>query len=237
MLPVFESCGLRGLSIGQHIEIGYVPPGEAPTHQQQLDWLPTRVEDLDEVGGRLTVAWPTDHERRLIAVATGGALAVSASTPSDAMYSAQVVVEDVSNTGVPLLLLKLDGAWQRIQRRSAVRLDVVVRPRAAARMIDEVRKQLRLELSNISAGGVQVRSRDELHHGDLVELEFELLGMVGELPVQARVRRVERQDRPASVIWQAGCEFEGVPRRVIDRIVQFIFAQQRAVARVRRSAP
>jgi c-di-GMP-binding flagellar brake protein YcgR len=237
MLPVSESCGLRGLSIGQHIEIGYVRSGGAATHQQQLDWLPTRVEDLDEVGGRLTVAWPTDHERRLIVVTTGEALSVSASTPSDAMYSAQVVVEHASKSGVPLLLLKLDGAWQRIQRRSAVRMDMVVRPRAAAHIVDEVRKQLRLELSNISAGGVQVRSKDELHHGDLVELDFELTGMVGELHVQARVRRVDRQDRPTSVIWQAGCEFEGVQRRVIDRIVQFIFAQQRAVARVRRSAP
>jgi c-di-GMP-binding flagellar brake protein YcgR len=237
MLPVFESCGLRGLSIGQHIEIGYVRSGGAATHQQQLDWLPTRVEDLDEVGGRLTVAWPTDRERRLIVVTTGGALSVSASTPSDAMYSAQVVVEQVSKSGVPLLLLKLDGAWQRIQRRSAVRMDVVVRPRASARIVDEVRKQLRLELSNISAGGVQVRSQDELHHGDLVELDFELTGMVGELHVQVRVRRVDRQERATSVIWQAGCEFEGVQRRDIDRIVQFIFAQQRAVARVRRSAP
>jgi c-di-GMP-binding flagellar brake protein YcgR len=237
MLPVSDSCELRGLAIGQHIEIGYLRSGEGSTHKQQLDWLPTRVEDLDEIGGRLTVAWPTDHERRLIVVATGGALSVSASTPSDAMYSAQVVVERVSKSGVPLLSLKVDGAWQRIQRRSAVRLDVAVRPRVATSIVDEVRKRLRLEVANISAGGVKVRSQDELHAGDLLELDFELVGLPGELHVQARVRRVNRQQRGTSIIWNAGCEFEGVSRRVVDRIVQFIFAQQRAVARFRRSAP
>jgi c-di-GMP-binding flagellar brake protein YcgR len=237
MPPVSESAGLRGLAIGQRIEVGYVRSSSGSTPQHEIDWLPTRVEDMDEAGGRLTVAWPTDHERRLIPVTTGAALSVSASTPSDAMYSAHVLIERVSKEGVPLLMLKLDGAWQRIQRRNAVRVSVAVRPRIAVHILNQVRKPLRLAVTNISAGGVQVRSQDELHSGDHLELAFELIGMEGELEVQARVRRVYRQERGTLSLWEAGCEFEGMSRRVVDRIVQFIFAQQRAVARVRRSAP
>jgi len=48
--------------------------------------------------------------------------------------------------------------------------------------------------------------------------------------VRARVRRVFQRER----IWEAGCEFEGVSEKVTERIVQFIFVQQRALLRLQR---
>jgi c-di-GMP-binding flagellar brake protein YcgR len=97
-------------------------------------------------------------------------------------------------------------------------------------------KALRLGVTDISASGVQVRSQDELRVGDLVDLAFELSGIDEEVSVKARVRRVYRHDRgPAmAAVWDGGCQFEGLPDRLGQRIVQYIFAQQRAVARARR---
>jgi hypothetical protein len=57
----------------------------------------------------------------------------------------------------------------------------------------------------------------------------------GELEVKLQVRRVERSDHGSLPIWDAGCAFVDLPARTADQIVQFIFAQQRALARARRS--
>jgi c-di-GMP-binding flagellar brake protein YcgR len=88
-------------------------------------------------------------------------------------------------------------------------------------------RDLRLGVTNISATGVQVRSQDELTPGDRLQLAFELMGIDEEIVAQAQVRRVQRHER----VWDAGCVFDGLPDRLESRIVQFIFAQQRAIAR------
>jgi c-di-GMP-binding flagellar brake protein YcgR len=111
---------------------------------------------------------------------------------------------------------------------------VAIRPRIAARLIGDTQKSLRLGVTNISAGGVQLRSQDELRLGDHLRLAFDLMGMDEEIEVEARVRRVYRLERGASSVWDAGCEFESMSGRLVERIVQFIFAQHRALARARR---
>jgi c-di-GMP-binding flagellar brake protein YcgR len=135
---------------------------------------------------------------------------------------------------VPLLTVRLDGAWQRAQRRSDVRLGVAIKPRLAARLDGETRQPLRVGIVNISAGGVQLRSQDAVSAGERIELAFELMGIAGELRLTARVQRVERQDRGSLPVWEAGCVFEALADRTAQRIVQFIFAQQCALARARR---
>ncbi len=116
---------------------------------------------------------------------------------------------------------------ERMQRRNAVRQRVAVRPRVAQTVYGSARRPLRLGVINVSATGLQLRSQDELRPGDLVELAFEL---DGEVYVHARVKRVQRAER----VWDAGCEFEGITERLAERIVQFIFVQQRAMLRASR---
>jgi c-di-GMP-binding flagellar brake protein YcgR len=152
------------------------------------------------------------------------------------MYAARAEVEVASREGVPLLTLRVSGAWQRVQRRNAVRVAVAIRPRSAEIVFGETRKQLRLGVTDISALGVQVRSQDELRSGDHLDLAFELMDVDEEIQVKARVRRVNRQERATSVIWDAGCEFEGLSAKLGQRIVQFIFARQRALARAKRGS-
>jgi c-di-GMP-binding flagellar brake protein YcgR len=224
-----QSSGAFGaLTLGQRLEIGF---GE-----DTVEWLASRIEDHDGSGERVTVAWPTDHERRQIPVKPGQTVQLAASTPQDAMYAARAEVEVASREGVPLLTLRVSGAWQRVQRRNAVRVAVAIRPRSAEIVFGETRKQLRLGVTDISALGVQVRSQDELRSGDHLDLAFELMDVDEEIQVKARVRRVNRQERATSVIWDAGCEFEGLSAKLGQRIVQFIFARQRALARAKRGS-
>jgi c-di-GMP-binding flagellar brake protein YcgR len=150
------------------------------------------------------------------------------------MYSTHVVVQETSRERVPLLILDVKDGWQRLQRRHAVRVGVAVRPRIAARIHGDERKPVRLGITNVSATGVQVRSQEELRTGERIELAFELMGVDEELHVDSRVRRVYRIERGGHVVWDAGCEFEAFPDRLSRKIVQYIFAQQRAVARARK---
>jgi c-di-GMP-binding flagellar brake protein YcgR len=208
-----------GLAIGQRLEVGI-------QHGEDVAWFRSRIEDFDDTQIQLTLAWPTDADRRLISIEPGHTVRMVVATP-DALFSVTATVDDVVKRGVPLITVRLNGGWQRSQRRNAVRLPVAIRPRVAARVMGDAYKDLRLGVTNISATGVQIRSQDELKIGDRLQLTFELIGLTGELVVQARVRRVRRQER----VWDAGCEFEQISDRLASRIMQFIFAQQRAIAR------
>jgi c-di-GMP-binding flagellar brake protein YcgR len=207
------------LRIGARLEVG--------VGVDALEWLPSRVEDVT-ADCRVVVGWPMDRDRRLAHLAPGDTVELLAAVGGDALYATTVRVVTAEAADVPLVTVDVTGPWRRTQRRRAVREKVAVRPRVARCLYGGgASRPLRLGVTNVSATGVQVRSQDELRRGDLLELAFDL---DGEIEVQARVTRVQRLER----VWAAGCEFEGISERMSDRIVQFIFAQQRAALRVQR---
>jgi len=218
------------LHIGQRVEIGL-------DRADAMLWYRSRLES-DTDAEQVVLAWPTDRERRLVTLWPGQPIQV-AITAQDALYVASALVEGTEPAHLPLLRVRLAGAWQRAQRRRNVRTSVAIRPRQAARLMgpDAAEQPLRLGITNLSAGGLQVRSQDALQPGDRLVITFDLMGIETVLEVRARVQRVERQDRGALAIWDAGCAFEDLPARTAEQIVQFIFAQQRALARARRSHP
>jgi c-di-GMP-binding flagellar brake protein YcgR len=210
----------EALVIGARLEVGI--------GDDHLEWLPSRVED-SLADGRLVLAWPTDRDRRPARFEPGQSIELMTVAREDALYAATASVVELTPGEVPLVTLAVSGAWQRRQRRNAVRASIAVRPRVADVLYGPARKSVRLGVTNVSSSGVQVRSQDELRRGELLELAFEL---DGEIEVRARVTRVQRLER----VWDAGCEFESLPERLADRIVQFIFARQRAALRLRRGA-
>jgi c-di-GMP-binding flagellar brake protein YcgR len=211
------------LAVGKRVEVGM------PGHDTL--WLPTRIEDEDGTGHRLTVAWPTDRGK-LVYVRLGETLQLAASLPGDALYATQVTIAAARQGNLPLLDLEVQGEWKRLQRREAVRGNVSIRPRTAERVTAAGRQPVRAAISNISAKGLQIHSRDELHVGDRVGLCFQLTDSARELELEAEVRRLEILD--AGRVWRAGCQFVDIQPAQSEQIVQFIFAQQRALARSRR---
>jgi c-di-GMP-binding flagellar brake protein YcgR len=210
------------LTIGQRVEVRF-----------DGLWLPTRLEGL--LADRLEIAWPTDRERRLLPLKPGDTLQIVTSA-QDALYSATTKVEGVRREGLPLLTLHIAGEWARSQRRGAVRVPVAIRPRVAAKIEGELTHPLRAGISNLSANGVQLRCQDELKPGDLLDLAFAVMDMDEEVQAVVRVRRVQVKEHGALKVWEAGCQFEDLPQRVSQKLVQFIFAQQRAMARSRKAS-
>ncbi len=210
------------LAIGQRVELRF-----------GADWLPSRLEDIS--AERLQVAWPTDRERRLIPLKVGDTIPLAASA-EDALYSVSTKVEGARREGLPLLTLRVAGQWQRVQRREAVRVPVAIRPRVVERLVGDQRQKLRAGIANLSGTGLQVRSQDELKPGDVLELAFTVMDIDEEIETQAIVRRVQQHDRGSLHIWDAGCEFQDLPKHLAQKLVQFIFAQQRALARARKAS-
>src|SRR4051794_38440216 len=107
-MPRASSTGKHGvaepqirLTIGQRLEVGYDPSSPLARTTDTTDWLATRLEDVADDRSWLTVAWPTDSERRLILVECGDGLAVAVTTPQDALYAADVVVAATVAAPVP----------------------------------------------------------------------------------------------------------------------------------------
>ena len=116
----------------------------------------------------------------------------------------------------------------RMQRRTAFRQSVAIVPSGAHIVYGGIaRRPVRLGITDLSATGVNVRCRDELRAGDLLELGFDL---DQEVHVHARVRRIVR----GAKVWDAGCAFEGISERQAEHIVKYVFAQQRVSLRARR---
>lgn len=210
------------LLVGQRLEVNFAG-----------HWLPTRLEELNAT--QLVVAWPTDSERRLLPLKVGDAVHIATSA-EDALYSTTVSVVAARSEGLPLLTLRMPSEWQRSQRRNAVRVGVAIRPRVAEKIDGEQRTKLRAGISNLSANGIQLRSQDELKPGDLIDVAFTVMDVDEEIEAQAIVRRVQQHERGTLHVWEAGCELQGLPPRLQQKLVQFIFAQQRAQMRHRKAS-
>jgi c-di-GMP-binding flagellar brake protein YcgR len=215
------------LSVGERVEVGINLHGDEP------QWLPTRIEDEDGSGLRLTVAWPTDR-RELVYIRLGETIDLAASLPGDALYSTQVKIAAARQANVPLLDLEVQGEWKRLQRRQAVRVNVGIRPRLMEKVTPVARKPLRASITNISATGVQVQVPEELYVGDRIALAFQLRENAPELSLEGDVRRVEVLEQGSMRVWRPGCQFVDVQPAQSEQIIQFIFAQQRVLARSRR---
>src|SRR5690242_16819504 len=101
------------LKPGRHVELGV---GDA-----SLGWFATRVEDYNG-SDQLTLAWPTDADRRLVRLAAGQTVQVSVSARADALYATNATVQRADAGSVALVTLTIKGDWQRSQRRRAVRV-------------------------------------------------------------------------------------------------------------------
>jgi c-di-GMP-binding flagellar brake protein YcgR len=194
--------------------------------------LRTRLAYFDRVSGRLRVDWPTQH-LRLFPLMPGQIVQVDVARPDDALYALEMLIESASTEEPPSLVLRPDGAWQRIQRRRAVRHPVEMRPSHAlfrrAGNADPI--ALAAVIGNLSAGGMRLTTLDELQVGDQLEMRFGTPSGGAELSVKLTVVRVGPSANSGHSAWDVGCEFVEPSASEREQIVQFILAQQAAVAR------
>ena len=190
--------------------------------------LRTHVEYFDRASGRLRVGWPTDR-LRLFPLMPGQLVMVEVARPGDALYSIETLIESATTEEPPSLILRPDGPWQRVQRRRAVRHPVDMRPTSALQLRGTSREPVAFSaiISDLSAGGLRLATVTELQVGDQLELAFGTPSGGAELRLRLTVVRTARGHDG----WDVGCQFVEPSATEREQIVQFILAQQGAVAR------
>lgn len=141
-------------------------------------------------------------------------------------------IRSVQRTPVALAWLELPAQVEEIQRRQHVRLPVILPAHVWVEAGEEEGDTPGLPAStvDISAGGVQLRLADALPAAGSYRVAIEL----AEGPVTARARRVrsvERRLPDGRCHWDYGFAFVEIDPADQDRIVRFIFTEQRRLRR------
>src|SRR5207237_8222723 len=89
-------------------------------------------------------------------------------------------------------------------------------------------------ISEVSAGGLAVRTAEEVTPGEHLRCAFSLPGEPQPVEVELEVRWARGSVTPTAAHWLAGCAFLPRDRTLADRLVRYIFAWQRALAAARR---
>ena len=100
------------------------------------------------------------------------------------------------------------------------RVHISIRPDETRRLEDDGWVKFDAEILNVSAGGLLVASREEIHPGDYLEMAFVLPG--GGVRIQVRMDVIWAREEPGS-LWQAGCQFQdrsGAVRELIFRAIK-----------------
>jgi c-di-GMP-binding flagellar brake protein YcgR len=210
------------LQVGRRVEVGVNMGGE-------FRWLRSRIADEVRADGRLAVAWPTDRGASVPAK-MGQSVVVVIANSDDALYSSEMVVEGGTDRDPAYLVLRPERPWQRAQRRQDVRLPVIVRPAVTMHLVAGGSQPIVATITNISAGGLRLRSEQQLEVNDRVYVAF-TLPTGADIRAHLGVRHVEHLASAMPEVWNAGCQFEDLRTADRDAIVKFIFAQQRSIAR------
>ncbi len=224
-MPLKESAGAPELTPRQRLDLRIVSV-------DGVHALRTQLEQLDAATGRLVVIWPTE-QMRLFALRPGQAVVVELSRPGDALYTRETLIESATTEEPPQLVLRPVGEWQRAQRRDAVRHPVDIRPSHAQRVLPRGERQLfSAVIGDLSAGGMRMATTTELEIGDQLELAFGTPSGGAELRLRVTVVRVAPPRNIAHDAWDVGCQFVETSPGEREQIVQFILAQQAAIARM-----
>jgi len=193
--------------------------------------LRTQLEQIDSATGRLIVIWPTE-QLRLFRVRPGQAVVVELSRPGDALYKLETLVESATTEEPPRLVLRPVDEWQRVQRRDAVRHPVDIRPSQAQRVLPGGERQpFGCVIADLSTGGIRMTTTTELEIFEQLEMVFGTPSGGAELRLRVTVVRVAPPRSASHDAWEFGCQFVEPSAVEREHIVQFILAQQAAVAK------
>jgi c-di-GMP-binding flagellar brake protein YcgR len=194
--------------------------------------LRTQLEQLDAGSERLVVIWPTE-QMRLFPLRPGQTVIVELSRPGDALYSREMLIQSATTEEPPRLVLRPVADWQRVQRREAVRHPVDIRPSQAHRILPDGEHQpFSAVIADLSTGGMRVVTSTELEMFDQLELRFGTPSGGAELRLQVTVLRVAPPRSVGHDAWEIGCQFVEPSAVEREQIVQFILAQQAAMAKI-----
>jgi hypothetical protein len=188
------------------------------------------------INGDLILNWPLDSRSQPAAILPSETMLLEVSSNYDALYLIEARIEPDRSLAADRLRLRGIGPWTRVQRRKNVRLTAMIVPSSTDLITGTgVREPLVAYIRDLSAGGVLLRCERELEAGELIDVSFELPRDARELRATVIVGRVALVDHKPTQVWDTGCRFTGLAEVDRDRVVRFIFSEQREIAKIRRN--
>lgn len=183
----------------------------------------SRVEEVGE--DTLTLAMPI-RKGEIVTLRKGSKITVNF-MKNGANHAFQAEILDRARTPLPVLIVKMPVEAKKRQRRSWVRvpasLDFSFAPLSDKPGAELVFKEA--QTLDISGGGLMFGSQQEFKLGDMIKLTLNLPS--GRLELKAKVVRVIPMPDQPRRRYQIGLEFEEIKERQRDRVMRYIFDQQR----------
>lgn len=198
--------------VGLTISLEYEEDGQA-------QYVLSRVEDLDK--DVLWVAMPTRANMFL-------PLPLDTPVVAYVKHDDQVFLLHATISGrrlqpTPMLELTPSQKIERRQPREYARLRIALVPTSVVPLDgDEVGQRLAATIVNISAGGLLMRSRQEIPVGRRLHLVVELPVPNGLLDTELKVLRVDLRRAERGHYFEAGCSFVRLPARGKEIINMFV---------------
>jgi len=200
-------------------------PGQAISVQQDAGALATAyastIRHVSPVGVRVDL--PKRGAERM-AVRAGDDLMIMVDLQGR-LYTFTTHVEKVELRD-EAMVIERPRVVEQSERRQFFRLAMNIRPLYVAVLDEDHEEARRVEaiFVDISGGGVQIRTKQPLAHGEHIHAVFPLGD--DNLEADMEVLNAERLDADPPWLYRANGKFESLTRVTQERIIRFIFRQQ-----------
>ncbi len=144
------------------------------------------------------------------------------------MYTLSTRVKLVEHAPIEVIVIERPRSAQRAERREFFRLLTSLTPRYVAHLDDdgEELKRLEAQVTDISGGGLQLRTRQQVPIGDRIRVIFSFDGETEEIDVTIVAMLVEQlHERSAS--FRVNGKFIGLGAGTQEYMIRQIFREQR----------
>ncbi|MCD6362611.1 MAG: PilZ domain-containing protein [Synergistetes bacterium] len=180
--------------------------------------FPTRIEDMNRERGLIAIAHPL-YKGVLIPL-RGERYYIWLATPRG-IYRYPVSIVGAEEDRVPLILLKVIGQGEHLQRRRFVRVEtnLPLSYRLKGRLISPKKGRVK----DISAGGIKGVFEEPLVPGQRILIRIDLGDGLGPMILEGRVVRVEVREGEI----EHGVEFISMSDKAVRRIMRYVFKIER----------
>lgn len=201
-----------GLKIGLRLQVRAA--------DSEDEWLSSRVEDLTEE----TVAIGAPFKGGELVPLSPGTRVECQFAKDDAFYAFRTEIIQRRLQPIPILVLRRPMEVQRFQRRNLFRLPIILPVSFTVAGSEDIRKGTTLDLSG---GGMCLAAPERLAAGTELELTVSLPDGYRLVSKGRVVNSSEGQADKGQKRYAHGVEFIDLPIPVQERIVSFIFNEQR----------
>ncbi len=145
-----------------------------------------------------------------------------------------MVVDVRDKPPISVLQYRKVGGVRRVERRAHVRVEVLLNPLEVVVLDEETGNQTELPgpvVVNISAGGLELVSRQPLVVGSRLRITLELPLGFGWVRTEAGVVHCTAAGENVLRKWRLGVAFWGIGPRDQDRLAGFVLSQQQLLRR------